>query len=102
MSTLLYKGRPTQVPPKDPDAQRAYGFDWGPYLGDGVTIDTSEWIVEAGITADSDSHDDTTTSVKISGGEAGKQYRVTNRITFSRVGLTEQDDRTMILPVREL
>jgi hypothetical protein len=83
---------------KDPDAVLDYGFDWGPWLGTD-TIATSTWIVESPLTIvpASESNDSTTTLVYISGGTAGQDYDLTNRITTND-GRT--DDRTIKIKVR--
>jgi len=100
MPTITYKGRPTPAPAKDPDSTVKYGFDWTDYLA-GETILSSQWIVD-GLTVESSSYDTSTTSVLLSGGVAGSRYTVTNRITFSGIGGNETDDRSMIIPVRQL
>jgi len=80
---------------KDPDAILDYTIDWGPnWLSDGETISTSTWIVPANITEDSDSNDDTTATIWLSGGVEGESYDITNRITTSA---GRQDDRSFQL-----
>lgn len=97
-----YRGRPTRVEAKDPDATVVYGFDWEPYL-DGNTILTSDWMTTGTLVVEgSSSADGVTSSVLLSGGESGQSYEVTNRITFSGANGVESDDRTMIVPVRDL
>jgi hypothetical protein len=76
---------------KDKDAVLDWGFNWndptavgGPWLEEGETITTSEWIapdVVDGIVIDSDTNTTTTTTVWISGGTVGVVYLLTNRIT---------------------
>lgn len=68
---------------KDPDAVLDYELNWdatGQSVLDGDTIDTSTWIVEAGLTKASESNTTTTAKVWLSGGTEGTTYRVTNRI----------------------
>jgi len=71
---------------KDPQGVLDYGFDWndsdngGPWLETGDTITTSTWKVPTGITKDSDSNTDTTTTIWLSGGTVGATYKITNRI----------------------
>ncbi len=101
MPTITYKGRPTQVPPKDPDATIKYGIDWSDYLGTEQIL-SSSWIAEGAIVIESDSYDTTSTAVLLSGGTAGTRYKVTNRIMYTGTGGNETDDRTIIVPVREL
>lgn len=102
MSTpIRYQGRPTLVPTKDPDATIQYGIDWEDYL-DGAQILSSEWIAEGAIVIESDSYDTTSTAVMLSGGTHGTKYKVTNRITYTGDGGNETDDRSIVVPVREL
>lgn len=102
MSTSIrYRGRPTPVPPKDPDATLKYGVDWSDYLGTEQIV-ASEWISEGDMVVESSSFDTTSTSVLLSGGTAGNRYKVTNRITYTGTGGNETDDRTIVVPVREL
>lgn len=85
--------------PKDPNAVIDYEIDWSKWLrGDDIVV-TSEWIVPAGITMDSESSDATTTTVWLSGGTAGSSYSLTNRITTAQ-GRTQ--DRTITIRVKEL
>lgn len=84
---------------KDPDATLDYGFDWSQWLGTDI-ITSSTWIVDSGLTVvpASESFDDTTTRVFISGGAVGVVYTVTNRVSTagSRV-----DDRSFKITVKE-
>ena len=79
---------------KDPADVLDYEHDWTPWLG-GDTIATSAWTPPDGITVDSDTHTDTTATVWISGGEAGKSYRITNHITTTGGRTVERS-----LPIR--
>jgi hypothetical protein len=74
---------------QDPDARKDYGFDWE--LQDGETIATSTWQA-VGLTTDTPSKTDTSTTVWVSGGTAGGRYKVTNRVVTS---LGRSDDRTL-------
>lgn len=78
---------------KDPDATLDYTVNWASEDGtndgsssdtgwlQGDTITASTWTVPAGLTRVSDSNTDTTATIFISGGTAGKRYRLTNKIT---------------------
>lgn len=81
---------------KDPNAVLDYLIDWSAWLG-ADTIATCTWTVPTGITKDSDSHTTTTTTVWLSGGTAGAQYTVANRITTAG-GRTE--DRSLSILVQ--
>ena len=100
-ATIRYRGRPTRVSPKDPDAVIKYGIDWSDYLGTEEII-SSEWITDGAIVVESHSHDTTSTAVLLSGGIVGEYYNVTNRITYTGTGGNETDDRTIVVPVRDL
>ena len=88
---------PTYV--KDPGAVLDYGFDWSEkgWLATGESISESSWTVPEGLTKDSDTNDDTTTTVWLSGGTAGENYEVVNHILTST---DREDDRTLIIKVR--
>lgn len=70
---------------KDPDEGIDFGIDWTPVIGDD-TINTSEWIgpVPAGITVGTGpkapSINGKVTTIWLSGGTVGVEYRFTNRI----------------------
>lgn len=53
--------------------------NWAAEL-DADTISTSTWVIDSGITKDSDSKTDTTATIIISGGTEGKTYKVVNTI----------------------
>lgn len=75
-------------PSKDPDDVLDYRIDWlgdasepGHLYGLDDAISDSTWIVPAGITKDSDTNDDGSTTIWLSGGTAGETYEIVNRIT---------------------
>lgn len=85
---------------KDPDAKLDYTRDWSAWLaaaGDD-TIDTSTWIVPAGLTAGAESQTDTSTTIWLSGGTVGERYSVTNRVTTTGGRI---DDRTFTIDIRQ-
>ncbi len=66
-----------------PDAIEDIHLDWGAlHLGDD-TITASSWTVQEGLTADSDTSDDTTTALWISGGTAERIYYCDNIVETS-------------------
>ena len=83
---------------KDPQSVLDYGFDWSDWLADGETILTSTWTVTTGLTKDSDSSNDTATTIWVSGGTAGTSYTITNHITTSA---GREDDRSHVLKVKD-
>lgn len=86
---------------KDPNAVLDYRLDWDA-AGDswlaGDTIATSAWTLDPGISQTSATNTTTTATVWLSGGTAGSEYRVTNRITTAG-GRTE--DRSFRVRVAE-
>lgn len=82
---------------KDPDSIEPFSINWSDWLN-GDTISTSSWTVPAGITLDSDSNDTTTTTAVLSGGTAGNNYEITNRITTA---LGYQKDQSMVIICKE-
>ncbi len=74
---------------KDPQADLVYTMDWSQWLPTGQTITTSVWTLET-ITGDTSplvneaaTNTNTSASIEISGGQAGKIYKVYNKITTS-------------------
>ena len=62
--------------------------DWALWLASGDTIASSVWTVETGLTVDSETNTNTDATAVISGGDAGKTYKVENTITTAN-GLDE-------------
>jgi hypothetical protein len=94
---------------KDPSAVLDYKFDWkaltngngtSDWLAAAETISTRTVTVGSGITKDSDSITDTSTSVTVwlSGGTHGNDYTITCRIVTS-AGRT--DERSITIRVRD-
>lgn len=77
---------------KDPDATLDWVVDYQDWLVLGDSITQSVWTPEDGITVAADSFTTNSTTVTLSGGTAGKIYRVVNRVTTSN-GLV--DERTL-------
>ena len=63
--------------------------DWSTWLSSGDLIDTSTWVLETGIVSDGESNTSTAAQIIISGGAAGKVYKVQNEITTTN-GLTSE------------
>ena len=84
---------------KDPNSVLDYVLDWNTHwLATGDTISASTWTVPAGITKDSDTNSATTTTIWVSGGTAGTDYDLLNRVVTTG-GRTV--DRTLRIQVRE-
>lgn len=73
---------------KDPSAVLDYQINWATWLGSD-TISTSTWTVPTGITKDSDTKTTTTTTIWLSGGTAGREYNLVNKIVTAG-GRTEE------------
>ena len=85
---------------KDPNAVLDYSFDWSDWLAEFEEISTSTWVNPDGITINTSAKTATSTVVWLSGGTAGKTYRLTNRIVTTS-NPTRTDDRTMTIEVSE-
>lgn len=82
---------------KDPDAKLDYKIDWSDWL-DGDTISTSTWIVPSGITEESSTNTNTTTTIWLSGGTHAVKYKVVNRITTAAGRI---EDRSFHVKIQE-
>ena len=82
---------------KDPQAILDYGFDWSEWLGSD-TISSSSWTADTGINIDSDTNTSTITSVWLSSGLPGHNYRVVNHV-ITAAG--REDDRTILVSVEQ-
>lgn len=87
---------------KNPGASLDYSFDWSPYVAAGQTIAASRWKVlpvePGGVTALVNSFASTTALVELTGGVAGRVYRITNQVNFSD---GRADERTVELRVED-
>lgn len=69
-------------PPKDPDELLDYQVDWTDRLA-ADNIQTSSWVVPAGLTQSLPSFTSKTATIWFSGGTIGQTYKVLNRIVTS-------------------
>lgn len=88
---------------KDPEAALDYAIDWGAeYLGEGDLIADSSWSVTpdqpGGVLVVGSSFDERTSTVNVTGGQAGQMYRLANRVTTD-TGRT--DERSIVLRVEK-
>jgi len=85
---------------KDPVAILDYGIDWGRQYLDGDLLATSSWSVEpaedGGVMVLASSFDDRSSRVKLSGGVAGRLYRVSNHVATAA---GREDSRSLVLRV---
>lgn len=82
---------------KDPNAVLDWVFDWSQWLALGETISSISVFATAGLTINSSTHTTTQATAWISGGNVGRLYQLTARITTS-AGRT--DDRSISIRVR--
>jgi len=75
--------------PKDPDENLDYSIDWAPSL-DGDTIASSTWTVPVGVTRGLDTNTETITTIWLTGGTAGQNYELMNRIVTAGGRTREQ------------
>lgn len=86
---------------KDKDATLDYGVNWIPFLQgtDSDTIVTAEWVnVHADLTVDDRGFANDLHLAMISGGQKGRAYRMTSRITTTQGRIT---DTSFILVITE-
>jgi hypothetical protein len=83
---------------KDPDEVKDYSLDWSELL-DGDTIASSTWTVMAGagLIVDESSYTDTVTTIWLSAGAVGTDYKLSNLVVTAG-GRTY--DQTVKLRVR--
>jgi hypothetical protein len=75
----------TKTKTKDPDEVLDYKLDWSDWLAETPTtedtITSSTYTLSSTrITKDSDSNDTDSTTIWLSGGTAGEEYGITNRV----------------------
>jgi len=72
-------------------------MDWSSYLGTD-TITFSNWTADSGIMVESDSFDNTSATIWLSGGREGKRYAITNHVLTAG---GREDDWTIYVLVKE-
>lgn len=76
---------------KDPDEVLEYTVNWSRRLLTGETIVTSEWVIKSAvITKDSSSLTSDAATIWLSGGTAGSNYIIVNRVQTSANRVYEQ------------
>lgn len=83
---------------KDPTDEDFFTLGWSNVIGE-ATIQAAEWDVPDGLTFVDDDFSDTTTTVKLSEGEAGTKYMVPCTVETSDNRVLQ---RSMIIKVLEL
>lgn len=85
---------------KDPDASDDVSVTWT--LEEGETIGSVTWLVagpDEELEASDATNDETTATVRLSGGTPGSDYELTCRVTTSTV--RTPNDKTLVIGVRE-
>lgn len=82
---------------KDPQAVKRYQITFDKWLEPGETITAHTVTPDSGITVDSDTADDTSVTVTVSGGTLGQSYGITCHITTSS---GQQEDATIRVIIR--
>jgi hypothetical protein len=75
-----------------------YTIDWSNELASGETISSDSWTVPSGITKDSNTNTDSTTTIWLSGGTGGEEYALKNKITTNA---GRDYEKTIIVPVTQ-
>ena len=87
---------------KDSDARIDFEFDWFAACPEGQAVVASSWTVvpgeAGGIVVAATAYDLTQSTATLTGGIAGRIYRVTNRVTMSDGQI---DERSMTVRVEE-
>ena len=89
---------------QDPQDKDVVGFLYGPWLEDGETITASTWTQSsypsgaAPLAIDGQANDGENTQTRLTGGDGGAVYRLTNHIVTS---FGRERDRTHRIVIRE-
>jgi hypothetical protein len=84
---------------KDPEAVLDYVIDWSDWLAVGEVLVDSTWAIEGDAVLGVDQFTDTTATAWVSGGTT--TFRLTNSITTSSVPVPRQDQRTLVIKVKD-
>lgn len=86
---------------KDPGEKKDYAIDWSRHLDEGDTVASSTWTVATGLTTATPAPSATTTitTIWLSGGTAGTEYRVTNHVITAQ---GREYERSFFVNVQEL
>jgi hypothetical protein len=91
---------PHKVPEaKDPEAVLDYVIDWSDWLAAGEVVVDSIWTLEGDAVLGVDTFTDETATAWVSGGTT--TFHLTNSITTSSVPVARQDQRTLIIKVKD-
>jgi hypothetical protein len=84
---------------KDPGDGADYGRDWTDHLDDGDTVASSTWVVATGLTGTSPELVGNVATIRLSGGTAGVEYKVTNHVVTTQ---GREFERSFIINVQDL
>lgn len=84
----------------DPQAVLNYGIDWTDWLPTDAAISTSTWVAVGG-TVEHSTHADGIAYVWVSSGVVGSTITLTNHITLDTAPIALEDERTLILTVKD-
>jgi len=82
---------------KDPDNKTYHTIDWSGFLASDETITASTWVMDSGLVEEVETTFNATaetTTIVFSGGIAGRDYGMTNRITYSKTADPNANDLT--------
>lgn len=85
-----------RAPFKDPDSVIDYGCDFTEWLDEGETIDSSTWLPVSGLTLTYSANTGYITGITVTGGEVGKRYILTNRVTTTDGRIEERSMRIVV------
>lgn len=80
----------------DPDSVLDYSVDWTAWLAEGETITSYTFTADTGLTVVSDSEADGVVTVWLTGGTAGRRYKVECQVTTDQ---DRTDERSFFLKV---
>jgi hypothetical protein len=84
---------------KDPNSTIDFAVDWAEWLNTGDNVTVSTWETPTGLTLSSSSVSNNVARAFLTGGLAGVDYLITNRVT-TQGGRIE--DRSILVQVRQL
>jgi len=81
---------------KGDDETLDFGIDWSDWCTkEGVTLESSTWVVPTGIVNENEVSSDTVTAIFLSGGTIDSLYKVTNIVTATKAGGAIEAERSL-------
>lgn len=79
-----------------------FGIDWSDWCTkEGVTLDSSTWIVPIGLTNVTDVYNTVSTTIFISGGTINEMYKLVNEVTAIKAAGTVTAERSIYVLIVE-